>query len=154
MFNPHAYKESRWIKYSPEQMFDLVADVNRYSQFLPWCLSTRTVRVLSETEFHSEMEVGFNRLREKYKSLVTLTPNSKIVVKSLDGLFKELHTQWTFDPAPQGGTQVGFEIRFAFRSKLLQVMIGTVFNEAARVMVRSFERRADVIYSQEPSKSL
>jgi len=130
-------------------MYNLVADVPSYSQFLPWCLETRTVRQISDTAFHSVMTIGFKHLRESYKSLVTLTPHSRIEVQSLDGLFKELYTDWTFEPAPQGGCYVGFKIRFAFRSKLLQAMIGTVFNEAARMMVRAFEKRADQIYGSD-----
>lgn len=140
------HNDRRWVKFSPEQMYDLVADVPSYSQFLPWCVSTRIVRTISDTVFHSEMEVGFKHLRESYRSEVKLTPHSMIEVKSLDGLFKELYTRWTFEAAPQGGCYVGFQIRFAFRSKLLQAMIGTVFNESARVMVRAFEKRAETIY--------
>ncbi len=142
----HTHNDHRWVKFSAQQMYELVADVPSYSQFLPWCLSTRIVRKISDTVFHSVMEVGFMQLRERYKSEVTLTPRSMIEVKSLDGLFKELYTRWTFEDAPQGGCYVGFQIRFAFRSKLLQLMIGTVFNEAAVMMVRAFEKRAEAIY--------
>lgn len=139
------YSESRFLPFTPEQMFDLVADVPSYPKFLPWCLSTRVVGREGENVFLSEMEIGFKMMRERYTSRVTLRRPREIEVESLEGIFKELHTVWRFEPAP-GGTHVGFEIRFAFRSFLLQTMIGAVFNEAARMMVRSFEKRAQVLY--------
>ncbi|WP_337995605.1 type II toxin-antitoxin system RatA family toxin [Oleispirillum naphthae] len=140
------YAEQRWLKQTPEQLYALVADIGRYPEFLPWCLSTRILSRESGTELRAEMEIGFKMVRERYVSRVTLTPHSAIDVESLDGLFRELHTHWQFDAAPQGGTLVGFEIRFAFRSRLFQTMIGAVFNEAARLMVRSFEKRATALY--------
>lgn len=139
------YSETRFLPYTPEQMFDLVADVPSYPKFLPWCLSTRIVGREGENVFLSEMEIGFKMMRERYTSRVTLKRPEEIGVEALEGVFKELHTIWRFTRAP-GGTQVGFEIRFAFRSFLLQTMIGAVFNEAARMMVRSFEKRAQVLY--------
>ncbi len=127
-------------------MFALVADVERYPDFLPWCLSTRIVGRDSPAAMRVEMAIGFGPVRDRYTSLVTLTPPTAIDVESLDGPFRELHTRWRFDAAPQGGTDVGFEIGFAFRSRLLQTMIGAVFDEAARRMVRSFEKRAEALY--------
>ncbi|SBV95378.1 Oligoketide cyclase/lipid transport protein [uncultured Alphaproteobacteria bacterium] len=140
-----SYTESRFLPYTPEQMFDLVADVPSYPKFLPWCLATRVVGREGENVFLSEMDIGFKMMRERYTSRVTLKPSEEIDVEALEGIFKELHTIWRFAPAP-GGTRIGFEIRFAFRSFLLQTMIGAVFNEAARMMVRSFEKRAQVLY--------
>jgi len=147
------YAEQRWLRQTPEQLFALVADIERYPEFLPWCLSTRILPSVSKTELRAEMEIGFKMMRERYVSRVVLTPCSAIDVESLDGLFRELHTHWQFDAAPQGGTQVGFEIRFAFRSRVLQTMIGAVFNEAARLMVRSFEKRALALYGR-PEKRI
>lgn len=141
-----SHSESHWLAYTPEQMFDLVADVPRYPEFLPWCISTRVLERPAETEMVAEMEIGFKMIRERYTSRITLNRPSELVVESLDGLFKELHTSWRFIAASQGGTNVEFEIRFAFRSFLLQTMIGAVFNEAARMMVRSFEKRAKFLY--------
>ncbi len=140
-----SHSESRVLPYTPEQMFDLVADIDAYPKFLPWCLDARVTERVSDSEVRAEMEIGFKMMRERYLSRVTLDRPGEIDVESLDGLFKELHTVWRFDPAP-GGTRVGFEIRFSFRSFLLQTMIGAVFNEAARMMVRSFEKRAQVLY--------
>lgn len=140
------YAERRWLRQTPEQLYTLVADVERYPEFLPWCLSTRIVARDSDVEMRVDMEIGFKMMRETYVSRVTMKPFSMIDVESLDGLFKELHTHWHFEAAPQGGTYVGFEIRFAFRSRLLQTMIGAVFNEAARLMVRSFEKRATALF--------
>ena len=141
------YAERRWIRFSPEQLFALVADVERYPEFLPWCLSTRIVERESETVMLVGMEIGFSVMRERYTSRVTLTPGAAIDVESLDDSpFAALHTHWRFDAAPQGGTEVGFEIRFAFCSWLLQTMIGAVFNEAARMMLRSFKKRAEALH--------
>lgn len=141
-----SHSESRWLPYTPEQIFDLVADVPRYPEFLPWCISTRVTERPSDTVMLAEMEIGFKLIRERYTSRITLNRPRELVVESLDGLFKELHTDWRFVGAPQGGVNVEFEIRFAFRSILLQTMIGAVFNEAARMMVRSFEKRAKYLY--------
>ena len=141
-----SHSESHWLAYSPEQMFDLVADVPRYPEFLPWCISTRVLDRPSDTEMVAEMEIGFKMIRERYTSRITMERPTELHVESLDGLFKELHTSWRFLAAPQGGTNIEFDIRFAFRSVLLQTMIGAVFNEAARMMVRSFEKRAKFLY--------
>lgn len=141
-----SHSESRWLPYTPEQIFDLVADVPRYPEFLPWCISTRITQRPSETVMLAEMEIGFKMIRERYTSRITLDRPDELEVVSLDGLFRELFTRWRFVAAPQGGTNVEFEIRFAFRSILLQTMIGAVFNEAARMMVRSFEKRAKFLY--------
>ena len=141
-----SHSESHWLAYTPEQMFDLVADVPRYPEFLPWCISTRVLERPSEAEMLAEMEIGFKMIRERYTSRIIMERPTELQVESLDGLFRELHTSWRFVAAPQGGTNVAFEIRFAFRSIMLQTMIGAVFNEAARRMVRSFEKRAKFLY--------
>ncbi len=142
------YAEHRRLRFSPEQMFALVADVERYPDFLPWCISTRVVGRDAPDRLRVEMTVGFGPMRDTYTSLVKISPSEEIGVESLDGPFRELHTRWRFDAVPQGGTDVGFEIAFAFRSRLLQAMIGRVFDEAARRMVRSFEKRAETLYGK------
>jgi coenzyme Q-binding protein COQ10 len=142
------YAEHRRLRFPPEQMFALVADVERYPDFLPWCLSTRILGRDAPDLLRVGMTVGFGPARDSYTSLVKLSSPSEIGVESLDGPFRELHTRWRFDPASHGGTEVGFEIAFAFRSRLLQAMIGTVFDEAARRMVRSFEKRAETLYGK------
>lgn len=140
------YAEKRWLPFTPEQLFALVADVESYPEFLPWCVSTRIVGRESESCQLVDMTVGFKMMQETYTSRVSLTPHSAISVESVRGPFRVLVTDWKFAAAPQGGTYVAFDIRFEFRSRLLQAMIGAVFAEACRVMVRSFEKRAECLY--------
>lgn len=134
------HAEKRVLPYSPEQMFELVADVGAYPQFLPWCTAAR-VRTQTETEIVADLTVGFGPFRESFTSRVTLERPHKIQVRYERGPFRYLNNQWLFDPDP-AGCRVSFWVEFEFRSRLLQSAIGVVFNEAVRRMVNAFLRRA------------
>jgi coenzyme Q-binding protein COQ10 len=140
------HAERRILRYSPEQMFDLVADVRRYPEFLPWCVGAR---VLSRTEHElvADLTIGFRMFRESFRSRVALERPHEIRVTYENGPFRYLNNTWKFKPAPQG-CEIDFFVDFEFRSQLLQAVIGVVFNEATRVMVRSFERRAMALYGR------
>ena len=138
------HAERRLIAYSPEQLFDLVADVDRYPEFLPWCVGAK-VRSRSATELTADLTIGFGPFRERFTSRVELQRPRFAHVRYEHGPFRYLNNRWTFSPDPKG-CQVDFFVEFEFRSRLLQAAIGAVFNEAVRLMVRAFLRRAREVY--------
>jgi len=142
------HAEKKRLPYSPEQMFELVSDVRRYPEFLPWCVGAR---VMSQTdaELIADLTIGFKMFRETFRSRVTLERPGHVHVEYLTGPFRYLNNHWRFHPTPDGGSEVEFFVDFEFKSRLLQAVIGTVFNEAVRLMVRAFERRAMALYGRE-----
>lgn len=139
------HAEKRVLPHSPEQMFDLVADIETYPQFLPWCLSAR-VDTHEDEEISAEMAIGFKMFRENFITKVTMDKPRRIDVVFAKGPFRYLNNHWVFEPAENGGCEVDFFVDFEFRSRLLQGMIGPVFNEAVRLMVSAFEKRAKELY--------
>ena len=140
------HAEKRILRYTPEQLFEMVADVRRYPEFLPWCVAARIIS-RTESDLVADLTIGFRMFRESFRSEVSLERPHHIHVRYLKGPFRYLNNHWRFTPHPQG-TQVDFFVDFEFHSRLLQVLIGTVFNEAVRLMVRSFERRAMQLYGR------
>lgn len=140
------HAEKKVLRYTPEQLFDLVADVRRYPEFLPWCVGARVIS-RTDTELVADLTIGFKLFRETFRSHVTLDRPNHIHVRYLNGPFHYLNNHWRFAPV-QGGTEVDFFVDFEFRSRLLQAVIGTVFNEAVRLMVRAFERRAMALHGR------
>lgn len=140
------HAEKRVLRYSQEQMFDLVADVRRYPEFLPWCVGAR---IISQTdqELVADLTIGFKMFRETFRSRVQLARPHDLRVQYENGPFRYLNNTWKFTPVAHG-TEVDFFVDFEFRSALLQAVIGVVFNEAVRLMVRSFERRAMALYGR------
>lgn len=140
------HAEKKILRYSPEQMFDLVADVRRYPEFLPWCVGARVLS-RNDEELIADLTIGFKMFRETFRSRVALDRPGHIHVAYENGPFRYLNNHWRFHPAPQG-CEVDFFVDFEFRSRILQMAIGVVFNEAVRLMVRAFERRALVLYGR------
>ena len=140
------HAERKVLRYTPEQMFDLVADVRRYPEFLPWCAGARVLS-RTESELIADLTIGFKMFRETFRSRVTLESPHHIHVTYENGPFRYLNNHWRFNPAPQG-CEVDFFVDFEFKSRLLQLAIGVVFNEAVRLMVRAFERRAMALYGR------
>lgn len=138
------HAERKIIPYQPDQLFDLVADVGRYPEFLPWCVGAR-VRSRSETELVADLTVGFGPVRESFTSRVTLNRPSRIRVRYENGPFRYLNNQWTFTPHARG-CAVDFFVDFEFRSRILRAAMNVVFNEAVRRMVNAFEKRARTVY--------
>lgn len=138
------HAERKIIPYRPDQLFDLVADVGRYPEFLPWCVGAR-VRSRSEKELVADLTIGFGPIRESFTSRVSLQPPSRIRVRYENGPFRYLNNQWTFTPHPRG-CAVDFFVDFEFRSRILRAAMNVVFNEAVRRMVNAFEKRARVVY--------
>jgi coenzyme Q-binding protein COQ10 len=138
------HAERQLVPYRPAQLFDLVADVGRYPEFLPWCVGAR-VRSRTETELVADLTIGFGPFRESFTSRVTLDRPHRARVRYEKGPFRYLNNQWDFLPHQQG-TEVAFFVDFEFRSRILQAAIGVVFNEAVRRMVNAFRRRARQVY--------
>ena len=139
------HSETRRLPYSPEQMFDLVADVARYSDFLPWVVAVR-VRSNSPTEMVADLIVGFKALRERFTSRVHKQRPDHIRVDYLEGPLKHLSNDWRFRPDGQGGTLVDFCVDFTFRNRVFEALAGQVFDTALRKMINAFETRADALY--------
>lgn len=139
------HAEKRHLPYTPEQLYEVVASVDRYPEFLPWCKAARITRRDGDT-FEADLVIAFKMFRERFTSKVQLTPKSGVDVQYVEGPFKYLNNHWRFQPAPEGGTIVDFYVDFEFRSKMLQAMIGVLFNEAVRRMVGAFEGRAHQLY--------
>ncbi len=139
--------------WSASQMFDLVADVQRYGEFLPWVTAVR-VRSDTPTETHADMVVGFAALRESFTSRVIKSRPGSITVDYLDGPLKYLHNEWVFRDSEDGGCAVDFAVDFAFKSRVFEVIAGQMFDRALRKMIDAFIARAEVLYGSAPgSKS-
>ena len=144
-------REVRYLPYSPEQMFDLVADVASYPEFLPWVVATR-VRSDSPTLMVADMLVGFSALRERFTSRVTKRRPEEICVEYLEGPLKSLENNWKFIPA-NGGCEVFFAVEFTFRSRLFEALAGQHFDRAFGKMVSAFEARASALYGSSSSSA-
>jgi coenzyme Q-binding protein COQ10 len=138
------HSETRHLPYSPEQMFDLVADVKRYPEFLPW-VSAMRVRADSPTETLADMIVGFKGLRETFTSRVRKDRPGTITVEYIDGPLKFLRNDWTFRAEPSG-CAVEFRVDFAFKNRVFEMLAGQVFQAALRRMIGAFETRAAQLY--------
>lgn len=138
------HAERQIVPYRPDQLFDLVADVGKYPQFLPWCVAARA-RSRTGNELVADLTIGFGPFRESFTSRVTLDRPHCVKVRYENGPFRYLNNQWDFIPHPQG-CEVAFFVDFEFRSRILQAAIGMVFNEAVRRMVGAFHKRAGAVY--------
>jgi coenzyme Q-binding protein COQ10 len=139
------HSEARYLPYTPEQLFDLVADVQHYNEFLPWVVAVR-VRSSSEKETIADLVVGFNAFKERFTSRVVKERARRICVDYIEGPLKYLHNEWLFERAADGGTNVGFSVDFAFKSRLFESLAGAMFDRALRRMITAFEQRAAALY--------
>ena len=146
------HSETKYLPYSPEQMFDLVADVARYDEFLPWVSAVR-VRSSSETEMVADLIVGFNAFKERFTSRIAKQRPGHIMVDYIEGPLKYLKNEWRFEAAPEGGTNVHFSVDFAFRSRLFETLAGAMFDRALRRMTGAFEQRAAALYGMSNSSA-
>ncbi|MFO1067250.1 MAG: type II toxin-antitoxin system RatA family toxin [Geminicoccaceae bacterium] len=145
------HAEQRRLPYRPEQMYQLVAGVERYPEFLPWCRAARITR-REGTVFFADLVIAFKMFRERFSSKVTLQPESGVDVEYIEGPFRYLNNHWRFLPDGEGGCIVDFYVDFEFRSKILQNLIGLLFNEAVSRMVAAFETRAKELYGDGTAK--
>jgi coenzyme Q-binding protein COQ10 len=145
------HAEKRVLPYTCEQLFDLVADVERYPEFLPWCLAVR-IRERRPDLIVAELLIGFKMVRERFTSRVVLKRPSCIDVTYAEGPFRYLNNHWIFTHLPEGRCEIDFFVDFEFRSAILQKLIGLLFNEAVRRMVAAFETRANQLYGRGPAE--
>lgn len=145
------HSETRHLPYTTEQMFDLVADVKRYPEFLPW-VSAMRVRQNGETETLADMVVGFKGLRETFTSRVEKQRPSAITVEYVDGPLKYLRNDWRFR-SEKNGCAVDFSVDFAFKNRMFEMLAGQVFGAALRRMIGAFEERAAKLYAPSTSAS-
>ena len=144
--------ETRRLPYSAEQMFDLVADVGRYGEFLPWVVATR-VRSDDGHEMVADMLVGFKALREKFTSKVIKDRPGRLEVIYIDGPMRDLDNVWLFRQLDDGGCEIDFSVNFSFRNKMFEMLAGQYFDRAFRKMVAAFEERADQLYGNSSSSA-
>lgn len=145
------HAERRHMPYTADQMFDLIAAIDKYPEFLPWCSAARirgrTTRPDGAEVIDADLVISFKVYRERFASRVVLMRGeNRIDVSYLDGPFRYLDNHWHFVPAAQGGCDVDFFVDFEFRSRTLQAVIGAVFNQAMQRIVRAFEKRAEALY--------
>jgi coenzyme Q-binding protein COQ10 len=137
--------ERKYLPYTPEQLFDLVADVEKYPQFLPWCLSCKITRREGNV-FYADLVIGYKMFREKFTSKVSLERPDRIHVEYLSGPMKYLSNRWCFEREKDGGCTIDFHVVFEFRSAIMQGLMGAFFHEIVRRMVSAFEMRAAQLY--------
>jgi coenzyme Q-binding protein COQ10 len=149
-----SFHEARRVRHRAGQMFDLVADVERYPEFVPLCkaLNVRSRKIDDDGRetLVAGMTVGYKLIRETFTSRVTLDkPGLKVRVEYVDGPFSHLENNWTFRDEPEGeGSRVGFFIDYEFKSRTLGALMGSMFDVAFRKFARAFEQRADAVYGR------
>lgn len=148
-----SFRTTRTVRHSPADMFALVADVERYPEFLPLCEALRVLRRQpgeGDTEILvAEMSVGYKAISERFTTRVALDrPNLRITAEYIDGPFRHLENRWTFREAPNGGCTVEFYITYEFKSLALGLLMGRMFDRAFRKFTDAFESRADRIYAR------
>jgi len=146
------HSESRYLPYSPGQLFDLVADVEHYDEFLPWVTAVR-VQSSSDTAMVADLIVGFNAFKERFTSRVTKERPGHICVDYIEGPLKYLKNEWRFEPVADGGTNVHFSVDFAFKSRIFEALAGQMFDRALRRMTGAFEKRAAALYGMSSSSA-
>jgi coenzyme Q-binding protein COQ10 len=146
-----SFRNKRRVQHSAEQMFDLVADVERYPEFVPLCRDLRVRKRTSEEDgievLVADMTVAYKLVKESFRSRVTLDrPKLQILVEYLEGPFSHLENRWTFRATDELACEVEFFIDYDFRSRMLGILMGSMFDAAFRRFAVAFERRADEIY--------
>ena len=145
-----SHAETKYLPYTAKEMFDLVADISSYPEFLPWCAAARVRKEIQKgviKQIEADLVISFKVFREKFGSRVLLDA-SKFTIETeyLDGPFRHMHSVWSFNNSEQG-CEVNFNVDFEFKNAMLQSIIGLVFNDAMQRIVRAFERRAAELYS-------
>ena len=145
------FTTTRRLRHSAANMFDLVADVERYPEFVPLCSSLKVRRRIEGSEgvliLVADMTVAYKLIHESFVSRVTLDrPNLQILVEYLEGPFSHLENRWTFRPTGERTCEVRFFISYEFRSRMLGLLLGSMFDLAFRRFATAFEQRADKVY--------
>ena len=146
-----SHAETKYLPYTAKEMFDLVADISSYPEFLPWCAAARVRKEVQKGEvrqIEADLVISFKVFREKFGSRVLLDA-SKLIIEThyIDGPFSYMHSVWSFENCEEG-CEVKFGVDFEFKNAMLQSIIGLVFNDAMQRIVRAFERRASELYTK------
>jgi len=141
----HRHTEKRLLPFTQSQLYDLVADIEKYPLFLPWCAGAR-IRERRDNIVVADLMISFKVYRERFTSRVTLYQPDRIDTMFSEGPFKHLQNRWIFIPDASGGCVVDFFVEFEFKSKILDALISVLFNEAVHRMVKAFETRAHNLY--------
>ncbi len=146
-----SFRITRRVPHTPEQMYDLVADVERYPEFLPLCESLRILRQQDGSDgapvLIAQMAVGYKAIHERFTTRVTLDrPKLRITAEYIDGPFRHLENRWAFKEAPGGGCEIDFFITYEFKSFALGLLMGKMFDRAFRKFTDAFEARAKIVY--------
>ena len=146
-----SHSEIKYLPYTAKEMFELVADISAYPEFLPWCAAARVRKEMQKGELkqiEADLVISFKVFREKFGSRVLLdTSNYVIQTDYIDGPFRYMHSVWSFENCEEG-CEVKFDVDFEFKNAMLQSIIGLVFNDAMQRIVRAFERRASDLYTR------
>ena len=147
------FSTKRRVRHAASNMFDLVADVEKYPQFVPLCtalrVKSRTKKADSVTVLVAEMTVAYKLVRQTFTSRVTLNkPSLTILVEYLDGPFSRMQNRWSFTPTGDEACEVTFFIDYEFRSRTLAMLMGAMFDTAFRRFASAFEARADQVYGR------
>ena len=144
-----SHAETKYLPYTAKEMFDLVADISSYPEFLPWCAAARVRKEVQKgavKQIEADLVISFKVFREKFGSRVLLDASNLIIeTQYIDGPFRHMHSVWSFKASEQG-CEVKFKVDFEFKNAVLQSIIGLVFNDAMQRIVRAFERRAAGLY--------
>jgi len=147
-----SHSETKYLPYTAKEMFDLVADISSYPEFLPWCSAARVRQETQKgevTQIEADLVISFKVFREKFGSRVILdTSNFTIETEYINGPFRYMHSLWSFENSGQG-CEVKFSVNFEFKNAMFQSIIGLVFNDAMQRIVRAFERRATDLYTKQ-----
>ncbi len=147
------FSEKKILPHKPKQIFDLVMDIEKYPEFLPWCKQARIVKIISPQNLEADLLIGFKGFLEKYRSDVKffLDENNVFTIqtKAIEGPFKQLFSEWKIKSHENNSCEIEFFIDFSFNSFLLEKMIGVIFEKATQKMVKVFEERAFELFKNE-----
>ncbi len=138
--------EQKELPYTAAQMFDLVAGVDKYQEFLPWCVASRINKWESETVLEADLVIGYKMFRERFTSRAQLDPTREILIEYLKGPLKNLKNRWVFTDVENGSCLIDFSVEFEFKNVALQALARMFFNEVVKRMIGAFEARAQEIY--------
>ena len=136
------FSETKHLQYAARDLYDIIIDVDRYHEFLPWCVASRVREKRDDGSLIADLSIGYGSLREMFTSHVVGDPDTMTVdTTQHNGPFRHMRSRWSLKNETNGGTTISFEIEFEFRSVLLQKLIGAVFESAAHKMISAFEKR-------------
>ena len=143
-----SHVEQKVLPYTAEQMFDLVAGVDQYAEFTPWCVASRINKWEGENVFYADLIVGYKLFREKFSSKVVLDRSKEISIEYQEGPLKNLTNHWVFTDNEDGSCTIDFSVQFEFKNVALQTLANMFFNEVVKRMIGAFEARAKQIYGE------